>query len=121
MEEKADLTEDQKLQLRPGLARMAGCFARVARLGMVVAHNDEDRRILDEIASLHPRPTAPTPDCEPTLLTDEEFLLAFDALVDRYKLLAAAHSRGMIQAHNEEQRQLVHELHELLAPARRDS
>ncbi|MDQ2631180.1 MAG: hypothetical protein M3Y75_09450 [Actinomycetota bacterium] len=125
------MTDQEKREVRSGLARVVGALAGAWWLGMYSARTPEERELLQRIdEEMGERPEAPgEPDETPLGLrvepepeqaerlvpiTDAEFLAVFDELVARYKLLEQAYARGMITATTPEQERQLEELRELL-------
>lgn len=138
MTDQPDLTDEEKLGLRTGLARLTGALMRAWHLGMFVARDAEERRLFDRVAaSMAPAPETahreatslalrlrpieeakPEPGTtdEPPLarISDREFLELFDDLIDRYLGLKELYERGMVSAAGAEQTRQLDELRELL-------
>lgn len=131
-EENPELPDADKLRLRSGLARLHGALMRAWLLGMFVPRDQADEQIAATIRSLLVMPDDPAEPGEATPLgvrlaeppppspenltplTDEEYLEAFDGLVQRYLALKAGYERGMVIANTPEQERQLAELHSLL-------
>ncbi len=126
------MTDQEKREVRSGLARIVGALAGAWWLGMYSARTPEERELLQRIEEeMGEKPQAPQSELDATPLglrvepgpdqaeglvpiTDAEFLAIFDGLVARYKLLEGAYARGMITATTPRQERQLAELRQLL-------
>ena len=101
--EQPYLTDAQKLELRPALARLHGALLRAWQLGMFVPGSEADRELLRSTRKLV---VAPDPQADPnpglTPLSDEEYLAVFDGLFARFRALADAYRRATSAPHGAE-------------------
>lgn len=128
-EEDVEVSEERLLRVRGALANRVGALMRAWWLGMVVAEDEDERRLHDELVAAVGEPGARrlegdrTPlavRVEPPLesgisrLSDDEYLAVFDQLMTRLELLRQAYERGMIVAANAEQEEALARIEELL-------
>lgn len=82
------LSDAQKLEMRPALARLHGALMRAWQLGMFVPASEADRQLLRETRRL-----VVVPEHDSATLSDAEYLAVFDHLFTRFRALAAAYRR----------------------------
>jgi hypothetical protein len=132
MDEPGDSVEvsaERLLRVRGALANRVGALMRAWWLGMVVAEDEEERELYDDLVAAVGEPGARrlegehTPlavPVEPPLesalgrLDDDEYLAVFDQLMTRLELLRRAYERGMIVAETPEQERQLARIRELL-------
>ena len=115
-----ELSDEELIELRGGIARYVGALMRAWWLGMVAARNPEEQRLFDEIVTTVGNPAdrrqeddatplgiqiepteggqSQTEDDELIPISDEEYLKVIGPLLARYKMLREAYLRGMITA-----------------------
>jgi len=131
-----ELSDEELIELRGGVSRMAGALMRTWWLGMVAARNPEEQMLFDEIAAAVGDPADgrqegdATPlaiQIEPTEgeqsqgegdelipISNEEYLEVVGLLLARCKMLREAYLQGMITASTPDQERQLAELRELL-------
>jgi hypothetical protein len=95
--EQLSLSDAQKLELRPALARVHGALLRAWQLGMFVPATAADEELLRNARKLfvNSEPYARTDgDSDLVPLSDEEYLAVFDGLFARFRALAGAYRRS---------------------------
>lgn len=127
--EQIEVSAERLLRVRGALANRVGALMRAWWLGMVVAEDEEERTLYDELVEAVGEPGARrlegdrTPLAVPveppvesglTRLSDDEYLAVVDQLMTRLELLRQAYERGMIVAETGEQQEQLERIRELL-------
>jgi hypothetical protein len=112
-----DLSDDEKLQLLPGLTNLNRSFVRAWQLKMLLAHTDGDRQWLEAIASGMHLPAEPPSESDLVPLSTEEEVRLAGAMIVRFNLFKEAYRRGMLVAHDDEQREIMRNLASALSDA----
>lgn len=125
------MSDAKKREIRSGLAGRVGALMEAWWLGMFQARDDAGQELLDQLRAEIATPEGPDDDGDSTpfglrtqpdpdqdddlvLLTDDEYLDAFDALIGRYVQLRNAYRRGMVIAENPDQERQLAELREIM-------
>ncbi len=128
-EDEVEVSAEQLLRVRGALANRVGALMRAWWLGMVVAEDEEERALYEQLVEAVGEPGARrlegerTPLAVPvepplesglTRLSDDEYLAVFDQLMTRLELLRRAYERGMVVATTPEQEEQLERIRELL-------